>query len=444
MLDPNIIIYSHTKCKDKTCAIYKSPKKINAFVGGYDSVFFMDEDNKCNMIFQCPEEYITFFECKLIFTMNEGKNQTEKEMNQNLLNSTCFLLLQQSINNKITHVAGGSSIFYLIINRKEFYCFLAQHSSGTKYKKYEIKKMKSINENENLKTKQKFKKENYLSICHKENDNYLMEDEEVVLMNACKSYVLIFTSNGRLLSGGTPSHYATGNIDSVGDDTLFSVVKDVEFLKTDPIISLQCASSTSVFLTKSGALYGCGFNEVGTIGLGNTKNITTYQKINFFEQLGEPVQSFSLGYYHNFFRTKNNNIYTCGYDINGQQGFGTTNTRSSPVFNEGASNVIIKAKSVDVYGGGHHTFIVCDKEKIHACGKNDYNQIFTTTASKHSFSSIDLGKFVENIEAYHVKNIAVGFESSIVLFELKSKNLDMGNKLWNILNRNKLVDVTFK
>jgi len=68
-------------------------------------------------------------------------------------------------------------------------------------------------------------------------------------------------------------------------------------------------------LTKKG-LFGCGCNNYGQLGLGNTENLNTLARINI-----ENVLSFSCGIYHSIVQTKTG-LYSCGDNNDGQLGLG--------------------------------------------------------------------------------------------------------------------------
>ena len=101
----------------------------------------------------------------------------------------------------------------------------------------------------------------------------------------------------------------------------------------------------------------------------NNKNKPVEFKI---EGNSSPIKQIICGEYHTFAICENNKIYCWGYNSYGQLGLGDNDNRNKPVeFKIKGNSSPIK----QIICGGHHTFAICENNKIYCWGKNDYGQL---------------------------------------------------------------------
>jgi len=101
--------------------------------------------------------------------------------------------------------------------------------------------------------------------------------------------------------------------------------------------NISCGFRHTVFLVKlqNGEiqLFGCGANESGQLGLGDTKNRTKPQRITGFP-VNSRILNFNCGLCHTVFLVKLQNdarqLFGCGANESGQLGLGDTKARFKP------------------------------------------------------------------------------------------------------------------
>lgn len=72
-------------------------------------------------------------------------------------------------------------------------------------------------------------------------------------------------------------------------------------------------------------LYVWGYNYYGQLGLGDTANRTTPQKLKF----KTPISLMSCGYNHSMILDKKGNVWAWGNNVNGEIGVGVSSSTNS-------------------------------------------------------------------------------------------------------------------
>ena len=135
----------------------------------------------------------------------------------------------------------------------------------------------------------------------------------------------------------------------------------------------------SIFVDEQGNVWVCGGNEKGELGLGHRTQINSPQKHNNLSG----IVAAAGGYDNNsVFLDKEGNIYTCGKNLNGQLGLGDTIDRHTP---QKVNNIppIISLSPCNTAGG--YLQIVDWEGRVWSCGKNDFGQL-GLDHRKHSLS----------------------------------------------------------
>jgi len=97
------------------------------------------------------------------------------------------------------------------------------------------------------------------------------------------------------------------------------------FLRLALETTIAIKSSTATFLiAETGALYTCGYNYSGQLGLGDRSHRSTLQKV----PLAESVKTVVAGDTSTFVLTVNGSLYVCGDNNFGQLGLGDEVIRS--------------------------------------------------------------------------------------------------------------------
>lgn len=130
-----------------------------------------------------------------------------------------------------------------------------------------------------------------------------------------ENHFVVLTQNGEAWSYGCNEHGQLGLEEPT--DWLYSLTKV-------PIIGLvtdvACRSSGTMFIAKNGCVYACGSNEDGELGIGDLSKavVRTPQKVD----LGEPVVSVGCGSTYSVFVTAEGMVYSCGSNAYGAMGEG--------------------------------------------------------------------------------------------------------------------------
>ena len=154
-----------------------------------------------------------------------------------------------------------------------------------------------------------------------------------------------------------------------------------EFLSN--IIQIASGSYHSLFLDNSGNVYSCGYNEDGELGQGT-----------YIAQFNTPVQvlgvggsdflsnisQIAAGSYQSLFLNHSGNVYSCGNNILGQLGNNTTENSNTPVqvLGVGGSGVLSNIKQVS--GGIYLSIFLDNSGNIYSCGTNNEGQLGINSA----------------------------------------------------------------
>ena len=94
------------------------------------------------------------------------------------------------------------------------------------------------------------------------------------------------------------------------------------------IIAISCGLDYTMILTRYGELFVCGFNCAGQLGMGNVNHfhLVEFQKLS----LNEVILSVDCGHYHTVVSTRSGKYYGWGQNDMGQLGLGDTKNRLEP------------------------------------------------------------------------------------------------------------------
>lgn len=157
-----------------------------------------------------------------------------------------------------------------------------------------------------------------------------------------------------------------------------------KFLLMRSKLTLCFGANCSLYYIQGGQLFVCGLNDFNELGLGHTKMQLDLVAIPWLKEQGEILQVV-VGWGHTFLITKDNKLWACGYNKNGQLGLG--NTDPSTIF----TNVNLPGKLKQVFTLSTHTFILTDDDRLWACGDNSAGQLGLGHLSDcHIFTQVPL------------------------------------------------------
>jgi alpha-tubulin suppressor-like RCC1 family protein len=177
------------------------------------------------------------------------------------------------------------------------------------------------------------------------------------------SHSLFLQNNGNVWASG----WNIGG--SLGDGSTIDRSNPVQ-VNISNVKLVSAGRINSLFLKNDSTVWVCGNNWYGSLGLGTSSMVTNPVQVNSLTGMvsvssgGMPtVGDFSL------FLKRNGTVWSCGYNVYGSLGTGTTSTEEhTPVLINGLSNV--KAISA----GGLHSLFLKNDGTVWACGSNSSGQ----------------------------------------------------------------------
>ena len=173
---------------------------------------------------------------------------------------------------------------------------------------------------------------------------------------------LILKNDGTLWSCGYNVYGQLGLGDTTNRNTFTQVTTN-----TNDIKSIYCGDYHSFILKNDGTLWGSGYNGYGQLGLGNTSKKYTFTQVT---TNADDIKSVYCGAYHTFILKNDGTLWGCGRNDYGQLGLGDTSSRYT--FTEITTN-IDDIKSV--YCGDYHTIMLKNDGTLWGCGSNNYGQL---------------------------------------------------------------------
>ena len=208
--------------------------------------------------------------------------------------------------------------------------------------------------------------------------------------NTTQAHALFLTNDGKVLASGYNGYGQLG----IGNTTNQSTPQLLTKTDWAKIYTSNDSVSNSAGIDTSGNLYTWGYNGQGQLGIGSTTNQSTPQFINAFGGVSVSEVSIATNVNSNNSATygyavallSSGAVYTWGYNGSGNLGTGNTTQYTTPqhISGLGTDNIQVLASSGD-YGA---TYVVkANNGGIHSTGYNNHGQQGNgTTTAKTSFS----------------------------------------------------------
>ena len=137
----------------------------------------------------------------------------------------------------------------------------------------------------------------------------------------------------------------------------------------------------SLILKNDGTLWGCGLNNYGQLGLGDTTNKITLTQIT---TNADNIKKVYCGYHHTIVLKNDGTLWGCGLNDYGQLGLGNTTNRTT------FTQIITNTDNIkEVYCGYKHTLILKNDGTLWGTGCNRYGELgLENGANRTTFTQI--------------------------------------------------------
>ena len=176
-----------------------------------------------------------------------------------------------------------------------------------------------------------------------------------------------FTGNSYVWTCGQNSYGELGH----GDQGQRKVFTRAHFLEGKCVVSIGAGNEHSVFVSKSGQMFVCGYNDNGQCGMGSTQQVRQLSQVTSLE--GEEITQVHIynGCEHTLAVSRDGKLYSFGYNYRGQLGLGTTNSESTP---RPVKSLLSRKVSLAACSY-HHSMILCADGALFSVGRNDCGQL---------------------------------------------------------------------
>ncbi|KAJ5070049.1 hypothetical protein M0811_11253 [Anaeramoeba ignava] len=278
---------------------------------------------------------------------------------------------------------------------------------------------------------------------------------------------LIEDTNDRIIqdivSGSYSIYLLTSNQNAygIGLNEYGQLGFDFETLKKTekPILMMKNVSkifsgntSNNVFLLNSNQeLFVCGYNQVGQLGLGESRKETKIDKLTKIQNIPKgKIIDIQCGDNHSIMLIEDENenpkrkLYSCGYYL--YNGLGEDEDENTYEFTEIKSSLFENDDNIiDFSVGFMHTLILTSNSKLIGFGENDSGQLGTEdTKNQYIPIEIELPKlrFNEEIFNYHV---LCGYRNSFLYYSpFLSSFSNLEEDLIKLFERKEFCNISFK
>ncbi|CAG2119755.1 unnamed protein product, partial [Medioppia subpectinata] len=227
----------------------------------------------------------------------------------------------------------------------------------------------------------------------------LMSKKSVIKIAAGSGpHVCALTSNGDVWSWGHNTyHQVFWNSSTNPSSTPIHVTSN---LLGKRVVDISCGSYHTLALTDEGEVYAWGQNNCGQIGSGSTTNQPTPRKIT--AGIGtRQVVAIACGQISSFAVLDTGEVFSWGYNGNGQLGLGTNANQPNPCRVTNLNGVVIQK----VVSGNAHTLLLSDDGTIYSFGSNTYGQLGTGSKSNQTSPikvAANLGRFIDIAASHYI------------------------------------------
>uniref|UniRef100_H2YDC3 BTB domain-containing protein n=1 Tax=Ciona savignyi TaxID=51511 RepID=H2YDC3_CIOSA len=179
-------------------------------------------------------------------------------------------------------------------------------------------------------------------------------------------HVLLLTQDGEIYTWGHNSYMQLGNGGTAPGVQPSLLSRHINHR----VVQVSCGSHHSMVLTAEGEVYTWGYNNCGQIGSGSTANQGSPRKVTAC--IGSKrISDISCGQTTSIAVTDSGEVYSWGYNGNGQLGVGNNVNQTNPCRIAALQGVVV----TQVVCGYAHALALTDNGSVFGWGANSYGQL---------------------------------------------------------------------
>ena len=178
------------------------------------------------------------------------------------------------------------------------------------------------------------------------------------------------------------------------------------------IVSVAGGQNHTVLLDAKGNVWTAGRNNNGQLGRKTSSDRdSTFKPVTVGD--GVKIKAIAAGIYHTVLLDANGNVWTAGSNNSGQLGRTDSNTSSFTQVTNGISGVKITA----IAAGYHHTVLLDEDCNVWTAGFNSDGQLGRTDSNTSTFTQVTTFDDIDDISRVKIKAIAAGYQHTVLLDE---------------------------
>ncbi|XP_028407993.1 uncharacterized protein LOC114530602 isoform X2 [Dendronephthya gigantea] len=232
---------------------------------------------------------------------------------------------------------------------------------------------------------------------------------EYVTLSCGQEHSALVTDTGDVYTWGKSCNGRLGHGDLIEEEGKSAPFR-VELLHIQKIKvrSVACGREHTLALTKQG-VYAWGSSDYGQLGLGNTNKQT--RPVFVTELADKDCIALTCGYYHSLALSADRGVWSWGWGVHGQLGFGNVEDYLVPV----RVSSLDRCSVIRLAAGYSHTAILTSEGKVYTFGGGVFGQLGLGPVKKQSKP-----KLVEGIAHEKVQLLCCGsFETMVVTLDRK-------------------------
>ncbi len=178
------------------------------------------------------------------------------------------------------------------------------------------------------------------------------------------------------------------------------------------IVSAAGGQNHTVLLDAKGNVWTAGLNNNGQLGRKTSSDSdSTFKPVTVGD--GVKIKAIAAGIYHTVLLDANGNVWTAGSNNSGQLGRTDSNTSTFTQVTNGISGVKITA----IAAGYHHTVLLDEDCNVWTAGFNSDGQLGRTDSNTSTFKQVTAFDDIDDISRVKIKAIAAGGWHTVLLDE---------------------------